>query len=97
APASTITMPSLLPATMRSSVLRLRWSKVGLMTKSPSTWPTRTPAIVRVCGDHERDDLRLVAPSGREQRADRAIDEPACEHFLLGRLAFTLEESAGDA
>ena len=43
-------MPSLLPATIRSSVLRFRCSKVGLMMKSPSAWPTRTPAIVRVNG-----------------------------------------------
>ena len=89
---------------------------------SPSTRPTRTPAIVCVNGmldsasaaeapviastsesllgvgrEHERDDLRLVAPAVREERPDRAIDQAAREHFLLGRLAFALEEPAGDA
>ena len=32
APASTITRPSLLPATTRSSLLSLRWANVGLIT-----------------------------------------------------------------
>ena len=114
-------MPSLVPATTRSSVLRFRCSKVGLTMKSPSTKPTRTPASVRLCGmldnasaaeapviastseslsrvgrDDQRDDLRLAAPAVREERADRAIDQAAREHFLFGRLAFALEEPAGD-
>ena len=46
APASTITIPSLLPATTRSRRLCLRWGKVGLTTYWPSTRPTRTPAMV---------------------------------------------------
>ena len=46
APASTITMPSLVPATTRSSVLSLRCAKVGLITNCPPTMPTRTPAMV---------------------------------------------------
>ena len=122
APASTITRPSLLPATTRSSLLCLRCSKVGLMTYWPSTRPTRTPAIVfsngnlgererrRGAGDgehvgvvlgvgrqHERDDLRLVAPAGREERPDRPVDDAARQDFLFGRLAFALEEAAGNA
>ena len=44
-----------------------------------------------------RDDLRLVAPARGEQRADRAVDQAAGEHFLFGGLAFALEEAAGDA
>ena len=120
-PASTITMASLLPATIRSRRLRRRCSNVGLIRNSPSISPTRTPAMLRVNGtlgdregrrgagdgqhvavvldvggEHERDDLRLVAPSGGEERPDRAIDEPAREHFLLARLAFALEETAGN-
>ena len=50
----------------------------------------------RVGREHERDDLRLVAPVVREERTDRAVDQAAREHFLLGRLAFALEEPAGD-
>ena len=46
APASTITMPSLVPATIRSSWLAFRCSNVGLMMNVPSIRPTRTPAIV---------------------------------------------------
>ena len=53
--------------------------------------------VLGVGREHERDDLRLVAPAGREQRPDRPIDHAAGEHFLLGRLAFALEEAAGDA
>ena len=45
----------------------------------------------------QRDDLRLVAPAGREERPDRAIDQAAGEHFLFRRLALALEEAAGDA
>ncbi len=50
APASTMTMPSLVPATVRSSVLLRRSSNVGLTMKRPSTRPIRTPASVRVNG-----------------------------------------------
>ena len=54
--------------------------------------------VVRAVGrQHERNDLRLVAPAGREERTDRAVDHAAGEDFLLRRLAFTLEEAAGDA
>ena len=50
--------------------------------------------VLDVGGEHERNDLRFVAPSGGEERSDRAIDEPAREHFLLARFAFALEETA---
>jgi hypothetical protein len=43
--------------------------------------------VVGVGRDDERDDLRLVAPAVGEERADRAIDQAAREHFLFGRLA----------
>ena len=46
APASTMTRPSMVPATTRSIRLCLRSAKLGLMTYLPSTRPTRTPAIV---------------------------------------------------
>ena len=53
--------------------------------------------VLRVGRNQQRDDLRLVAPAGGEERPDRPIDEPARQHFLLGRLALALEESARDA
>ena len=43
-------------------------------------------------GDH----LHLVAEAGREQRTQRAIDEPRGQRLLLGRPSFALEEAAGD-
>ena len=53
--------------------------------------------VVGVGREHQRDDLRFVAPAGGEQRTDRPVDQAAGEDFLLGRLAFALEEAAGDA
>ena len=53
--------------------------------------------VVGVCRQHERDNLRLVAPARRKQRTDRPIDHAARQHFLFGRLAFALEKSARDA
>ncbi len=50
--------------------------------------------VLDVGGEHERNDLRLVPPSGGEERPDRAVDEAAREHFLLTRFAFALEEAA---
>ena len=92
------------------------------MTYSPSTRPTRTPAMVvwngisesasaaeapvidehvgvvlRVGREHQRDDLRLVAPAGGEQRTNGPVDHARGEDFLLRHLAFALEEAAGDA
>ena len=53
APASTITMPSFVPATIRSSRLSLRSAYVGLMTNWPLIRPTRTPATVFSNGSSE--------------------------------------------
>jgi hypothetical protein len=54
--------------------------------------------VVVGVGRHDHpDDLRLVAPAGGEERPDRAVDQPAGEHFLFGRLALALEEAARDA
>ena len=53
--------------------------------------------VLGVGRDHERDDLRLVAPAGGEERPDRAVDQAAREHFLLARFAFALEEAARNA
>jgi hypothetical protein len=40
--------------------------------------------------------LHFVLEAFREQRADRTIDQARGQGFLLGRTAFTLEETAGD-
>ncbi len=53
--------------------------------------------VVLVGRQQQRDDLRFVAPAGREERTARPIDEAAGQHLLLGRLAFALEEPARDA
>ncbi len=53
--------------------------------------------VVGVGREHQGDDLGLVMPAGREQRAQRPVDGPARQHFLLGRLPLALEEPAGDA
>ena len=53
--------------------------------------------VLGVGREHQRDDLRFVAPAGREQRPDRPIDDAARQHFLFGRLAFAFEEAAGNA
>ena len=53
--------------------------------------------VLRVRRHQQRDDLRLIRPPGREERTDRAIDQAARQGFLVRRLAFTLEEPAGDA
>ena len=42
------------------------------------------------------DELRLVAPALREQRADRAVDQARGERALLAGAALALEERAGD-
>jgi hypothetical protein len=44
----------------------------------------------------DRDELRLVAPALREQRAERAIDEARVERRLRAGAALALEERAGD-
>ena len=62
APASTITMPSLVPATTRSSWLCLRCGKVGLTMNWPSTRPTRTR------GDRSSRPASPRAPAPRRRR-----------------------------
>src|SRR5690606_16766089 len=51
----------------------------------------------RVQRDHLRDDLHFVPVVLGEQRADRAVDQARDQRFLLGRTAFALEETTGDA
>ena len=53
--------------------------------------------VVGVGREHQRDNLRFVAPAGREQRPNRPVDAAAGQHFLFSRLAFALEESPRDA
>ena len=50
----------------------------------------------RIAGHHRADHLHLVVEAFRKQRTDRAVDQSANQGFLLGRLAFTLEEATGD-
>ena len=52
--------------------------------------------VLVVRGEHEVDDLQLVAEALGEQRTERPIDQAAGERLLLVRTAFALEESAGD-
>ena len=52
--------------------------------------------VLQVVAQHRADDLGLVAEAGREERADRAVDEAGGQHLLLGRPAFALEKAAGD-
>ena len=82
APASTMTMPSLVPATMRSSWLFFRSLKVGLMMKRRrQSRPTRTPAIVLLENGIRRERQRrrrtgngqhvgVVFTVGREHESD---------------------------
>ena len=53
--------------------------------------------VLLVGGEDQRDDLRLVAESIGEERADGAVDLTAGENFLLAGPAFALDESAGNA
>ena len=53
--------------------------------------------VLRIGGEHERDDLRFVPPAGRKQRANRAIDHATREDLFFRRLAFAFEEAAGNA
>ncbi len=41
-------------------------------------------------------DLDFVVPALGEERADRPVNEPAGEDFLLGRAAFAFEVTAGE-
>jgi hypothetical protein len=53
--------------------------------------------VLLIRGEDQRDDLRLVAPAGGEERTDRPIDTAARQDFFLGGLAFAFEEAAGNA
>ncbi len=50
-----------------------------------------------VGGEHQRDDLCLVAEALGKQRADGTVNLAASKDFLLAGPAFTLDEAAGDA
>ena len=50
----------------------------------------------RIQGHHLGNNLNFVVETFREQRADRAIDQTGSKGFLLGRTAFTLEETTRD-
>ena len=53
--------------------------------------------VLGVGGQDQRDDLRLVAPTRREERPDGPVDAAAGQDFLLGGFPFALEEAARDA
>ncbi len=53
--------------------------------------------VLRVGGQHERDDLGFEAPAGRKERADWPIDDPAGQDLFLRGLSFAFEESTGNA
>jgi hypothetical protein len=42
------------------------------------------------------DDLRLIAETRGEQRADRAVDQAGGQNLLFRRAAFALEKAAGN-
>ncbi len=46
--------------------------------------------------ERDRDQLGLVTPALREQRANRAVDHPRRQRPLLAGAALALEERAGD-
>ena len=53
--------------------------------------------VFLVGGENQRDDLRLVAETIREERADGAIDLAAGQHFFFAGPAFTLDKATGNA
>ena len=53
--------------------------------------------VLLIGREDEGNDLGLVTPARREERADRPIDDTTRQHLLFGRLAFTFEEPAGNA
>jgi hypothetical protein len=53
--------------------------------------------VLGVGREHERDHLRLVAETFREQRPHRTIDQPGGDDLFFARPALPLDESAGDA
>ena len=52
--------------------------------------------VVVVDRQRDRDELRLVAPALREERAQRAVDHAGDQRRLLAGAALALEERAGD-
>ena len=52
--------------------------------------------VIRVRGQHKRDDLGLALESFGEQRTHGAIDLAAGEHFALAHAAFALDEASGE-
>ena len=53
--------------------------------------------VFEIVAQDRADDLCLVAETAREERADRPVDQPRGQRFLLRRAAFALEEAARDA
>ena len=52
--------------------------------------------VIRVGGQHKRDDLGLALESFGEQRTHGPIDLAAGEHFALAHAAFALDEASGE-
>ena len=72
APASIITTFSAVPATVSSRRLFSLWAAVGLMMYSPSTSPTKTPAIGPFHGISEIDSA-IDAPSIAEISGEQSL------------------------
>src|SRR5579875_526202 len=51
---------------------------------------------LRIRRQHHGDDLRLVAITLREKRADGTIDQPAGKNLFFGRAALALNEPSGE-
>ncbi len=78
APASTMMMASLVPATIRSKSLSLLCSEVGLITKWPSTRPTCTAATGPANGISEREratdaPIKPVVSEGQSGSTDNTV------------------------
>ena len=86
APASTILIASLVPATFKSTVERSICSTVGLITYSPSTYPTVTPAIGPLNGifdtDSESELPSIAAITGSQSYSTDNTVEITCTSFL---------------
>ena len=52
--------------------------------------------VLHVMRQHGADHLRLAFEGGGEERPDRTVDQAADKRLVLGRTAFTLEESTRD-
>ena len=50
-----------------------------------------------VIGEDRDQDLALAGESGREEGADRAVDEPARQDLVVGDASFALPVTAGEA